>query len=179
MEHLHASQRERHRGQGDQLRRHHHVDRHARPGRTSGRHRAWLRHHRRATSKNRPYFGAVVGRYGNRIAKGRFTLDGSTYTLATNNGPNHLHGGLKGFDKVVWKAEPLQGKTGVAFSRRSPDGEEGYPGNLDVRITYELTDRNELVVDYHATTDKATPVNLTQHTLLQPGGRAATSSAIS
>ena len=73
--------------------------------------------------------------------RARFTLDGKTYTLAVNNGPNHLHGGLKGFDKVIWKAEPLSGKNGVAFSRRSPDGEEGYPGNLDVRVTYELTDR--------------------------------------
>jgi aldose 1-epimerase len=109
------------------------------------------------------YFGAVVGRYGNRIARGQFTLDGHTYKLATNNGPNHLHGGNKGFDKMVWKAEPLAGRTGVTFSRTSPDGEEGYPGNLAVRVTYELTDADELLVTYHATTDKATPVNLTQH----------------
>ena len=109
------------------------------------------------------YFGAVVGRYGNRIARGQFTLDGQTYKLATNNGPNHLHGGNKGFDKMIWKGEPLAGRTGVAFSRTSPDGEEGYPGNLAVRVTYELTDADELIVSYHATTDKATPVNLTQH----------------
>src|SRR4029453_1326743 len=107
--------------------------------------------------KDSPYFGAVVGRYGNRIARGRFTLDGRTYTLATNNGPHHLHGGLKGFEKVIWKAEPLEGRNGVVFSRRSADGEEGYPGNLDVRITYELTDPNELVFDYHATREKRTP----------------------
>src|SRR6266542_2946130 len=115
--------------------------------------------------KDSPYFGAVVGRYGNRIAKGQFTLNGKTYKLATNNGPNHLHGGNKGFDKVVWNAAEKSSAdgVGVAFSRMSPDGEEGYPGNLQVTVTYTLTDNNELVVDYHAGTDKATPVNLTQH----------------
>jgi aldose 1-epimerase len=119
-----------------------------------------------------PYFGAIVGRYGNRIANGRFTLEGEIFELATNDGPNHLHGGVKGFDKVVWAARPIEGTrgAGVEFTRTSPDGEEGYPGNLNTTVTYTVTDDNELVVEYRATADRATPVNLTQHTYFNLAG---------
>jgi aldose 1-epimerase len=113
---------------------------------------------------DKPYFGAIVGRYGNRIAKGEFMLDGETFTLAKNNGENHLHGGVIGFDKVVWDAKFDESKKRIQLSYLAKDKEEGYPGNLSIAVTYTLTDDNTIVVDYHATSDKATPVNLTQHT---------------
>src|SRR5919106_6607224 len=113
-----------------------------------------------------PYFGAIVGRYANRIARGQFTLDGVTYQLARNNGQNPLHGGEGGFNKVLWTGESFNSDSGVGVTLRhtSRDGEEGYPGTVTVRVTYTLTPRDELVVDYEASTDKATPINLSQHT---------------
>jgi aldose 1-epimerase len=120
-----------------------------------------------------PYFGATIGRYGNRIAKGKFTLNGETYTLVQNNDENHLHGGTVGFDKVLWAAEPVKeaNAVGVKFSYTSKDGEEGYPGNLACTVTYMLTNDNELSFRYSATTDKATPINLTNHTYYNLAGQ--------
>ncbi|MBC8141631.1 MAG: galactose mutarotase [Armatimonadetes bacterium] len=116
--------------------------------------------------KNSPYFGATVGRVANRIAKGRFTLDGKEYTLAVNNDVNHLHGGVKGWDKKIWTAEARDTPAGASVTLRlvSPDGEEGYPGTVQASVTYTvLRDSNTLRIEYEATTDKATPINLTNH----------------
>ncbi len=126
-----------------------------------------------------PYFGAITGRYANRIAGGKFTLDGTEYTLARNNGPNHLHGGIKGFDKVVWEIERATASGGILGADRaelklsylSKDGEEGYPGNLECTVTYTLTAENELKISYEATTDKPTVVNLTNHSYWNLAGQ--------
>jgi aldose 1-epimerase len=115
------------------------------------------------------YFGALIGRYGNRIAHGKFTLDDKEYTLATNNGANSLHGGNKGFDAVVWDAKQVDAQT-LELTYLSKDGEEGYPGNLVVRVLYQLTDENELKIEYWATTDQSTVVNLTHHSFFNLHG---------
>jgi aldose 1-epimerase len=123
------------------------------------------------SSPKKPYLGVTLGRYAGRIANGRFTLDGVEYVLAKNSGPNHNHGGVIGFDKVVWDAK--QAGNSVTFSRTSPNGEEGYPGNLDVSVTYTLTEKNELIIDYRATTDRATPVNLSNHSYFNLAGEGS------
>jgi len=118
------------------------------------------------------YFGATVGRYANRIAKGKFTLEGKEYQLALNNGVNHLHGGPKGYQSVIWKSEVIDqnGCPALKFTYRSPDGEEGYPGNLDIEVTYSWKNDNSLNIDYKATTDQATIINLTHHSLFNLKG---------
>jgi aldose 1-epimerase len=122
---------------------------------------------------NPPFLGAIVGRYANRIANGTFTLDGKKYTLPKNDGPNTLHGGTQGFDKRMWSGEPVKGKSAVAFTYLSKDGEEGFPGNLKVKVTYTLNDDNELVIDYEATTDQPTVLNLSQHSYFNLAGEGS------
>ncbi len=124
---------------------------------------------------DRFYIGAAIGRYANRIGHGTFALDGKTYRLTINNGPNHLHGGERGFNKVMWSARPFDtdGAVGVVLNHRSPDGDEGYPGNLGLQITYGLSDSNVFSVEYRARTDATTPVNMTQHSYFNLSGEGA------
>ena len=123
------------------------------------------------SSIKKPYLGATLGRYAGRIAQGRFTLDGVEHVLAQNSAQNHNHGGVTGFDKVVWNAKQL--RNGVQFDYTSPDGEEGYPGTLKARVTYTLTNANELIIEYRATTDRTTPVNLSNHTYFNLAGEGS------
>jgi aldose 1-epimerase len=125
---------------------------------------------------NNPFFGAIIGRYANRIGNAKFSIDGKEYQLAKNNWANSLHGGVKGFDKVLWEAEPVTGKDNsqsLKLTYMSKDGEEGFPGNLDVTVTYTLTDDNSFQIDYLATTDKATVVNLSNHTYWNHAGEGS------
>ena len=124
--------------------------------------------------ENNPYFGSIVGRYANRIAHARFQLDGHIYELAANNNGNSLHGGIKGFDKMIWEVERLKGDSSAKLTYHSKDGEEGYPGNLDVSVIYTLTANNEFRIEYSAVTDKATPLNLTNHSYFNLSGGEAT-----
>jgi len=125
--------------------------------------------------KSSPYFGAIIGRVGNRIANGTFTIDGKTFTLAKNDGVNHLHGGVKGWDKAVWQADPFQDARGpgILLTHTSLDGDEGYPGKITAHVRYTLTAKNELIVEYHATTDAPTLINLTQHSYFNLAGAKA------